>query len=116
MSTFFSMNEITDSSDRLSFRGKNMEMEFFNFKLNGLKLSYQDDFNSNFKIAGFSIFFNSEFTKYYRSTYTFMQLIGDFGGFIEGWLFIGIYLFAGFARIQAAEFFMQKAFYTTRGE
>jgi hypothetical protein len=47
MSTYFSQHLVVDSTNRLDFRGLNDEHPFFNFNLNGLKLSYQDEFNSD---------------------------------------------------------------------
>jgi hypothetical protein len=60
------------------------------------------------------VFRNVNFTTHYRSTYTGLELIGDLGGFIEGWMFLGIIFVSQYSWIEAAEAFMQKAFYTTK--
>jgi hypothetical protein len=47
MSTYFSRHQVIDSTNRWDFSGENTLYDFFNFNLNGLKLSYQDEFNSD---------------------------------------------------------------------
>jgi hypothetical protein len=116
MSTYFSMNDLADSSDRIGFLTNQEDRTFFNFILNGLDLSYQDDFNTNYKIAGFSVFRNLHKTTYSRALYTLLDLVGDCGGFLDGWLVIGTLLCAWFSKYKASVYFMQKAFYTTTAQ
>jgi hypothetical protein len=113
MSTYFSVNEVSDSIDRLGFTGYKETRSFFNFDLKGLDLSYQDDFNANYKIAGFSVFRNLQKTNYSRSSYNLLGLIGEWGGFFEGGLVILGIIISPFSKFKAAVFFMQEAFYTT---
>jgi hypothetical protein len=53
------------------------------------------------------VFRNVNLTKHFRSTYTVLEFIGDLGGFIEGWMFLGILFVSQYSWIEAAEAFMQ---------
>jgi hypothetical protein len=113
MLTYFTQSVVSDSTGWFDILWNQQTRPFFNFILNGLELSYQDDFNTNYKIAGFSVFRNAHFTTITRSTYDVLGLIGDLGGFFDGWLFLGAIMLGWFAKFQSVAFFMQQVFYTT---
>ena len=45
-----------------------------------LSLSYQDDFEGLYKIAGISITRNLDYTRINRTFYDFLNFLGDVGG------------------------------------
>jgi hypothetical protein len=71
--------------------GAEIERDFFSFDITNLQLSYADDFEATYKIAGMTIFreLDLEITK--RTTYDFLSFLGDVGG-LDGILIIVGYL------------------------
>ena len=120
MLTYFNLNEVQDSIGILGFDFNSKEIPFFDFELKGLGLSYQDDIKGidpplPYKIAGFSVFRNLHKTSYSRTSYSILAIVGDFGAFVEGWMILcSILIFA--ARINSTDFFMRRAFYTSRSQ
>ena len=88
------------------------QRSFNQFSLGRLGLSYSDDFNGYYKIAGFTIFRNMDRTIITRSVYGALNFLGDV------YILLGILtLFGGFLVSLAASFvgtgyFMKSLFYT----
>jgi hypothetical protein len=61
--------------------------EFFNLKIAPLQLSYESNYPELYKIAGFSIFRDLDKVILERSTYDFLNFLGDVGG-LDGVLVI----------------------------
>ena len=59
------------------------DREFFNYELTQLGLSYVDDWESAYKIAGFSVFRHFDKIVFGRATYDILAFLGDVGG-LEG--------------------------------
>jgi hypothetical protein len=53
---------------------------FSTYSLGSLGLSYSDDFNGYYKIAGFTVFRNLNYTVVTRSVYDVLNFLGDVGG------------------------------------
>ena len=53
------------------------------YTINRLGLSYSDDWNSYYKIAGFTVYRNLDYTVITRSVYDVLNFLGDVGG-LEG--------------------------------
>jgi hypothetical protein len=58
--------------------------------MGSLALSYSDDFEGYYKIAGFTLFRNEDRIKISRETYDFLTMIGDVGGLFDGLYLIGL--------------------------
>lgn len=90
--------------------------EFHQYKLNGLGLSYSDNFEGYYKIAGFTIFRDLNRVVISRSVYDVLNFLGDIGG-LSGILgSIGDLLVARFANFMGVGYFMQQLFYTYRNK
>lgn len=112
MQTFYTSAAIMDEIAYLDV-GIVYPKPFFTFVLEGLGLSYQDDFNANYKIAGFSVMRNLHYTVITRTTYDILNCIGDIGGLESVLLIIGSMLISKFSNFASVAFFMRHIFYTT---
>ena len=65
------------------------EFGFNSVTMGSLGLSYSDDFEGYYKIAGFTLFRNSDRLKIQRDAYDFVTWIGDVGGLLDGLTFFG---------------------------
>lgn len=85
---------------------------FNQFSMDKLGLSYSDDFQGYYKIAGFTVFRNLDFTVVTRSVYDALNFLGDVGG-LEGILTqIGGVLVSWAASFVGTGYFMSSLFYT----
>lgn len=85
---------------------------FSRFSLDRLGLSYSDDFEGYYKIAGFTVFRNMNYTVITRSVYDALNFLGDVGG-LEGILTqIGGWLVSWAASFVGTGYFMTSLFYT----
>jgi len=77
-------------------------------------LSYSDDFEGYYKIAGFTVFRNLNYIKVTRSVYDVLNFLGDVGG-LEGILaqFGGLFVNSS-ASFVGLGYFMSQLFYTFR--
>jgi hypothetical protein len=112
MLTYFTQSIVMDEIARLDL-GFADPRPFFTFILTSLELSYQDDFSSNYKIAGLSVMRNLHYTVITRTTYDILNCIGDIGGLVEVLLIIGGILISKYGKFQSVAFFMKHIFYTT---
>lgn len=76
-------NQAVEDEIRYLDIGIQDDRDFFSYKLGGLGLSYSDDFQTEYKIAGFSVFRNFDRIVFGRATYDFLAFLGDVGG-LEG--------------------------------
>lgn len=87
MQTFINNNELLDAISYLNY-GNVEDRRYFTYKPGKLGLSYADNFETGtYKIAGFSVMRNLDYTIVSRSVYDFLAFIGDVGG-LEGILFL----------------------------
>ena len=71
--------------------GAEIERDFFSFDITNLQMSYADDFEATYKIAGMTIFRELDLEVTKRTTYDFLSFLGDVGG-LDGILIIVGYL------------------------
>ena len=89
---------------------------FNQFSMGRLGLSYSDDFKDYYKIAGFTIFRNMDYTEVTRSVYDALNFLGDVGG-LEGILTqIGGFLVSWAASFVGTGYFMTSLFYTRQSK
>jgi len=89
---------------------------FFQFSKSYLGLSYSDDFEGYYKIAGFTVFNNMNYTVVTRSVYDVLNFLGDVGG-LEGILTqIGGFLVSWAASFVGTGYFMTSLFYTRQSK
>jgi len=82
------------------------------FSLGRLGLSYSDDFYGYYKIAGFTIFRNMNYTVINRSVYDALNFLGDVGG-LQGILTkFGGFLVSWAASFVSTGYLMNSLFYT----
>lgn len=60
--------------------GQFTEREFYTFEISKLGLSYADSWPEYFKLSGTTIFRNTNYESVDRSTYDFLNFLGDVGG------------------------------------
>lgn len=68
------------------------EYNFYNLRLTPLALSYEANYPTFYKIAGYSIFRDLNAIKVDRQTYDFLNFLGDVGGLDGVLVIIGFYL------------------------
>jgi hypothetical protein len=81
------MDELVEDEIHYLDIGLGEEREFFTYLLDSLSLSYIDDWDTTYKIAGFSVFRHFDRMIYGRATYDFLAFLGDVGG-LEGILIL----------------------------
>lgn len=86
MQTFVDVTGIGDDIKYLDI-GLTEIREFFTYRTASLSLSYSDNINSYYKIAGFTVFRNFNYLSISRSTYDILAFLGDVGG-LEGILIL----------------------------
>ena len=86
MLTSFDSMAISDEIEYLDIGNAELR-PFSQFSLSQLGLSYSDDFDGYYKIAGFTVFRNLNYSVATRSTYDILNFLGDVGG-LEGILML----------------------------
>ena len=56
------------------------EREFFSYEMKQLEVSYADNITARYKIAGFTVFRDLNLRIINRTTYDFLNFLGDVGG------------------------------------
>jgi hypothetical protein len=82
MQTYIENNHVEDEIRYLDL-GIQEARDFFQYTLTNLNLSYLDNFKTNYKIAGFSVFRKFDSIVFSRATYDILAFLGDVGG-LEG--------------------------------
>ena len=105
MLTFFNSIGVLDEVQYLDIY-KPEERPFSTYSMMGLGLSYSDDFEGYYKIAGFTVFRNLNYKVISRSVYDVLNFLGDVGG-LEGILVMaGGWFMASTSAFAATQFFM----------
>jgi hypothetical protein len=79
-----------------------------------LGLSYSDDFNGYYKIAGFTVFRNLNYTVVTRSVYDVLNFLGDVGGLLGILVDMGRVFVSSAASFMGVAYFMSQLFITYR--
>ena len=111
MLTYFNSQEIVDEIEYVDV-GNQAFRPFFSFSLTNLGLSYSDDFEGYYKIAGFTVFHSLNKTYLTRTTYDFLNFLGDVGGLEGILLIIGGIIMPYISSFVSMGFFMSNTFYT----
>ena len=69
-----------------------LSRHFYSFEKSELGLSYNDNFPTQYKIAGMSIFRDGDLHVVARETYDTFALLGDIGGVNEIIYLLGVFL------------------------
>lgn len=91
MSVFYETTEVEDEVNWINLFGSEV-YDLNSLSMTSLGLSYSDDFEGYFKIAGFSLYRNVNQLKISRQSYGLLSLIGDVGGLLDGLMLLLILL------------------------
>ena len=91
MQTKMQINSVEDETAWFNF-GDEAEQTFYSFEKSELGLSYNDNFPTQYKIAGMSIFRDGDLHVVARETYDTFALLGDIGGVNEIIYLLGVFL------------------------
>jgi hypothetical protein len=80
--------------------------EFFTFDMPNLSLSYDDNFDERYKIAGLTVFRSFDVEMISRNTYDFLSLLGDVGGLDAVLIIVGFLMINWFQQIAQNCYFM----------
>jgi len=113
MQSFLNSMSISDEILYLDI-GLAIPRDFYEYEPTQLGLSYSDDFEGYYKIAGFTVFRSLDTKVITRSVYDILNFLGDVGGLEGILLLIGGAMVGTFSGFAGTNLFMTKAFYTRK--